>query len=295
MSQRKYIRDILLKFFPEINLSSISTPADPHIILTKEMCPSTPEDIAFMKKIKYREAVGSLLWLALGTRPDICYAVTQVAKFNENPGPQHWDAVIRIFRYLACTLDYAIEYSPTSPSSEDSNPFVAGYHSPSLHDPNVILPTGYVDSDHARDPDTRRSVTGYLFFLADGPIVWQSRQQSSVALSSMEAEYMSACAATQEAMWLRMVLTELGGVLNRPITMYEDNQACIYLSQNPNDHQKSKHIDRQYHYVREQVTAGTITLAKIDTKANCSDIMTKPLEKRLHEAHRDFTLRKIAP
>ena len=81
------------------------------------MCPSTPEEIDKMKKIKYREAVGSLLWLALGTRPDICYAVTQVAKFNENPGPQHWDAVVRIFRYLACTLDYAIEYSPAVPSS----------------------------------------------------------------------------------------------------------------------------------------------------------------------------------
>jgi len=108
MSQRKYIRDILLKFFPDINLPSISTPADPQLILTKEMCPSTPEEIAKMKKIRYREAVGSLLWLALGTRPDICYAVTQVAKFNENPGPQHWDAVIRIFRYLACTMDYAI-------------------------------------------------------------------------------------------------------------------------------------------------------------------------------------------
>ena len=104
---------------------------------------------------------------------------------------------------------------------------------------------------------------------------------------------MSACAATQEAMWLRMVLTELGGVLNRPITLFEDNQACIYLSQNPNDHQKSKHIDRQYHYVREQVNAGTITLAKIPSPGNCSDIMTKPLQKGPHECHRDFILREL--
>jgi len=150
-----------------------------------------------------------------------------------------------------------------------------------------------VDSDHARDADTRRSVTGYIFFLANGPIVWQSKQQASVALSSMEAEYMSACAATQEAMWLRMVLTELGGIVNRPITLFEDNQACIHLSQNPNDHQRSKHIDRQYHYVREQVIAGTISLSKIPTQGNCSDLLTKPLHKGPFETHRDFILRKL--
>ena len=294
MRQRQYIKDIIARFFADEVLLSISTPADPSIILTKEMCPSSPADIAFMKKIKYREAVGSLLWLALGTRPDICYAVTQVAKFNENPGPQHWEAVKRIFRYLACTLDYAIEYSPVTPSLGTSNLGPSVFHSPSLKDPSVVTPTGYVDSDHARDVDTRRSVTGYIFFLADGPIVWQSRQQTSVALSSMEAEYMSACAATQEAMWLRMVLTELGGVLDRPITLFEDNQACIYLSQNPNDHQKSKHIDRQYHYVREQSIAGTITLTKIPTSGNCSDLLTKPLQKGPFEAHRDFILRKVA-
>jgi hypothetical protein len=145
MRQRQYIKDIIAKFFPEINLLSISTPADPQVILTKDMCPSTPEEIAKMKKIKYREAVGSLLWLALGTRPDICYAVTQVAKFNENPGPQHWDAVVRIFRYLACTLDYAIEYSPAVPSSGIEESLSNEYYS--LHIPDAIVPTGYVDSD----------------------------------------------------------------------------------------------------------------------------------------------------
>jgi len=295
MRQRQYIKDIIARFFADEVLLSISTPADPSVILTKEMCPSSPADIAFMKKVKYREAVGSLLWLALGTRPDICYAVTQVTKFNENPGPQHWEAVKRIFRYLAYTLDYAIEYAPMVPSAVTDLTNTHGFHSPSLQDPTVVTPTGYVNSDHARDPDTRRSVTGYIFFLAEGPIVWQSRQQASIALSSMEAEYMSACAATQEAMWLRMVLTELGGVIDRPITLHEDNQACIYLSQNPNDHQKSKHIDRQYHYVREQFIAGTINLAKIPTSGNCSDLLTKPLQKGPFETHRDFILRKSAP
>ena len=188
----------------------MSTPADPEVILTKDMCAITAEDIMVMMNIPYREAVGCLIWLSMGTRPDITYAVAQVAKFNDKPGPAHWDAVQRIFRYLAGTIDYAIEYRPNDQLPDNQPPTVLFSFSPSLEHPNEMNPTGFVDSDHARCPDTRRSVTGYAFILGEGPISWQSRQQVSVALSSMEAEYMAACEATKEAMWLRMLLMEIG-------------------------------------------------------------------------------------
>ena len=178
------------------------------------MCPDTPEGRLVTFKIPYREAVGCLLWLAMGTRPDICYAVSQVAKFNDNPGPEHWNTVLRIFKYLQGSIDYVIEYRTSSADHHNHAP--VGCFSPCLDHPNEMIPTGFVDSDHARDPDTRRSVTGYAFTLAEAPIVWQSRQQVSVALSSMEAEYMAACAATQEAVWLRAVLVEIdAGFINQ--------------------------------------------------------------------------------
>ena len=229
----------------------------------------------------------------MGTRPDISYAVSQVARFNDNPGMTHWDAVLRIFRYLHGSIDYIIEFKASTSNHDSIQP--VGYFSPCLEYPDEMNPLGFVDADHARCPDTRRSVTGYVFMLAGAPLIWQSRQQTSVALSSMEAEYMAACAATQEAIWLRMLLIELGCVIQKPIILLEDNQSCIHLAHNPKDHRRSKHIDRQYHYVREQITAGTITLDKVHTLKNTSDVLTKPLNKGPHESFRDDMLVYLPP
>ena len=110
-------------------------------------------------------------------------------------------------------------------------------------------------------------------------ISWCSKQQTSVALSSMEAEYMAACAASQEAIWLRRLLRELGGLFTKPFTIFEDNQSCIHLSKNQGDFPRSKHIDMRYHFVREQVEQGEIILRKIDTKQNLADVFTKPLDR----------------
>ena len=106
---------------------------------------------------------------------------------------------------------------------------------------------------------------------------------------------MAACAATQEAIWLRMVLLELGCTIDKPVILLEDNQSCIHLAHNPKDHRRSKHIDRQYHYVRDQILAGTISLDKINTLLNCADIFTKPLGKRDHEKFRDMLLVLLPP
>ena len=141
-----------------------------------------------------------------------------------------------------------------------------------------VSPNFYVDADHANDPDSRRSITGYVLTLAGAPISWQSRQQVSVALSSMEAEYMAACAAAQEALWLRMLLTDLGVDTVKPISLKEDNQAAIAFSKNPGDHKRSKHIDTRCHFVREKVASGELTLDYILTDAQLADIFTKVLD-----------------
>ena len=138
----------------------------------------------------------------------------------------------------------------------------------------------FVDSNYARCIDTRRSVTGFIFFIGSCVICRQSKQQVSVALNTMEAEYMAACAATQEAIWLIRILREFGCIFTKPLTMFEDNQSCIYLSKNPGDFAKSKHIDSRYHFVREQVEKQTVVLKKIGTKDNLADVFTKPLDNK---------------
>ena len=216
--------------------------------LSKSDCPTSEGDELYMKTIPYREAVGSLLWLSNGTRPDVAFAVNQVARYMENPGVKHWNAVLRILMYLKGTQHFNIVFD-VSLQSRDTSDFFS-YPKP---DANI-----FVDADHAGNKDDRRSVTGYVFMLAGAPISWQSRSQTTVALSSMEAEYMAACAATQESLWLAMLLDQMGIKLTKPIILREDNQACIDFSKNPGDHKRTKHIDCRYHFVREQVISGDI-------------------------------------
>jgi hypothetical protein len=201
----------------------------------------------------------------MGTRPDITYAVSQVSKFNSEPGPAHWKAVKRIFQYIQQSLEYGIKFYRCTDETAIKN-FMS-----------IEAIQGYVDADHARDPDSRRSVTGYLFILAGGPVSWNSKQQSSVALSSMEAEYMAASAACQEAVWLDRVLKELGNTDSSTIILFEDNKSCIQFSKNNSVHKRSKHIDQRYHYIRELVADNRIRLEYIPTDQNIADMFTKPL------------------
>ena len=115
----------------------------------------TESDIVFMSDLPYREAIGSLLWLSMGSRPDITYAVSQVAKFNSEPGPLHWKAVKRIFRYLLQSLDYGIRFRRNADKVTVTDSI------------NIGTLAGYVDADHARDTDSRRSVTGNRYPVTD--------------------------------------------------------------------------------------------------------------------------------
>ena len=133
----------------------------------------------------------------------------------------------------------------------------------------------FVDANHGTNKDDRCSVTGYLFMLAGAPISWQSRSQTTVALSSMEAEYMAACAATQESLWLAMLLEQMGIEVSKPIVLKEDNQACIDFSKNPGNHKRSKYSDCRYHFVRERVASGDVVSQWIPTTEQRVDIFTK--------------------
>ena len=142
----------------------------------------------------------------------------------------------------------------------------------------------YVDASHAADTDTRRSTTGYIFFISGGLVSWRSRMQTTVALISMEAEYMAASAATQEALWLTRLLLQLGMRVGLSITLYEDNKYAIMFADQPGDYRTTKHIDTKVNFAREAQTHGFIKLVYVPTAEQLADGMTKDLPFSLFQS-----------
>jgi hypothetical protein len=265
VDQENFARSILETAHMD-ECKSVSTPTGEK--LTQNMCPTSQEEKDFMAKIPYRQVVGKLIYLMTGTRPDIAYAVGEVSKFCANPGRSHWTAVKRILRYLRGTVDRGITFSRRGNS-------------------NLI---GFCDADWAGDKDTRRSTTGYIFQLANGPISWKSKRQPTVALSTCEAEYMACAAAVQEAIWLRLLMNDLDMVQGDATVIHNDNQGTIALSKDPVYHARSKHIDIRHHFVQERVAAGDIVLRYMPSTEMPADMLTKALDKTLFERLRQVLM-----
>ena len=259
LRQRQYILDVL-KRFNMMDCKAVATPMQSGVKLTKDMCATSVKDIQEMKNVPYRSAVGSLIYLVTGTRPDIAVAVGEVSKFLENPGPQHWKAVKRILRYLKHTLEMSLKCNPTS-----------------------MKLIGFSDADWAGDLDSRRSTTGYLFKFGDFPVCWKSKRQPTVALSTAEAEYMSLASAAQTAIWFRQLLADLGFPQEEATVIYEDNQGCIAMAKNPVSHERTKHIDIKYHFVRELVSTDVIKIEYLQTEDMEADILTKSMPRDRHQ------------
>jgi hypothetical protein len=263
LSQRQYTLDLLDRFkFPDCN--PVVTPIDPSVRLSSSMSPQSPEDIELMRSVPYLQAVGSLMYLAIATRPDISYAVGVLARFSKNPGPMHWKAVKHVFRYLKGTLDYKLTYSTPSSSSE--------------------LFTTFTDADHAGNPDNGRSTSGYIVKVGSGAISWSSRLQGIVALSTTEAEFVAATSAGQEILWLRNLFSELGYKFNSPSTLHIDNRSALCVAKNPEHHGRMKHLDLRFYWLRDEVEKGHINLVHLRTDEMPADIMTKALGRVKVEA-----------
>ncbi len=245
----------------------VTTPMDPNVKLTKE-----PEDadLSEMKDIPYQGAVGTLLYLALGTRGDIAFAVQAVSQFCTRPGPAHWTAIKRIFRYLKGSLDYGITYGRK------------GEPSTRMYYDNFRL-EGYSDADWASNPVDRRSISGYVFMIGSGLVAWSSKKQAVVALSSTEAEYMAVSYAARHAIWMRTLLSELSFEQKQAMCLNADNMSAIALSKDNVQHARSKHIDIRHHFIRECIETGTIVLKYVPTADNVADLFTKALPReRFH-------------
>ncbi|UYV81527.1 hypothetical protein LAZ67_20001435, partial [Cordylochernes scorpioides] len=251
--QSSYIDKILSKF----NMADCipaSVPMDPSVILTKQDCP-TPEQKEKMPKFPFREAVGSLMFASCVSRPDITYAVSQVSKFLEYPGTAHCTTVKNIFRYLKGTPHMGILFT-----GQDQL-------------------VGYSDSDFARDVDSRKSTTGYAFMMNGGTVSWASQRQPIIALSNTESEYIAACSAAKELIWIRRLLQGIGCDITKETELYIDNQAAIKPVENPVFHKRTKHIDVRYHFIRSKHEEGELKVHHVCSSEQLADIMTKPLPR----------------
>ena len=244
LSQAAYI-DSIIKRFDLLDAPPMQTPIDQKALLSKNQSPSTvhQED---MRNVPYREAVSSLMYAAIGTRPDITYAVTALSQHLQDLGRAHWEQAKRGIRYLKGSRDLELTYGPSGGVE------------------------GFTDANWGTDVDDRHSICGYIFMLNGGAVSWSSKKQSVVALSSIEAEHIGITHATKEATWIRHLLSERYSPLvpNHPTTLYCNNKSAIELVKNAIFHSRTKHIAICFPYVREVFNSGPITLEHRGTEGS---------------------------
>jgi hypothetical protein len=212
-------------------------------------------EIKEMAKVPYRKGNGKINWLARGTRPDLCFAVSQHSQFLDNPGSVHWESLKRVFRYLQATKHWKLTLGGKK--------------------------TGlgiYSDAD-GMSQEMRRAISGYAFIIDGGAISWSTKKQELVTLSTVEAEYVALTYAAKEALWLRQFLEELFHPIEEPFIIYGDNQGAIALANSElgQFHARTKHIDIRYHFIRQCIQEGTIQLVYCPTEEMVADIFTKAL------------------
>ena len=265
LSQTGYIKSLLVKFNME-KCDSVSVPLDPNVELSNIFCPKTPNEVADMTDVPYREAIGSLMYASLGTRPDLAFAMCKLSKFSQNPGRVHWNAVKRLFKYLQGTQDIGLVYNG------------------SLGLTNFY---GYCDSDFNKDVDNSKSIGGYMFLLSGAAITWSARQQDSVAQSSTEAEYYACGSAAMEVEALQSLLQEVGYTSDAATIVKCDNESAEALVKDPVFPKKSRHIRSKFHYVWDLAEKQVVKFEHCNTKVNLADCLTKPLPREPFNFCRD--------
>jgi phosphoribosyl-AMP cyclohydrolase len=211
-----------------------------------------------MSHVSYASAVGSLMYAMVCTRSDIAHGVGFLSRYMSKPRKEHWTIVNRVFKYLCGTTSYGLCYQGR----------------PGLD--RVLDIHGFVDADWAGDLDRIRSTSGYVFNLFGGEISWMSKRQAVVALSTIEVEYMATTHARKEAIWLQRLCSG-NGLVQQAVILDCDSQSAIFLAKKPTYHSKTKHIDVQYHFVRDMVEEKKVLLEKVDTLKNVVDSLTKSM------------------
>ena len=247
IDQSTYIR----KFLHEYGMgdaTAISHPIDGYHSLT----PAQPDEPRTDQR-EYQQRIGSMMYAMIGTRPDIAYAIGKLSQYCQDPSVRHRTAIDRVLRYLKGTVDLALLYDGTA------NPICYG------------------DASYGDDATDRKSTYGHTLIMGNAAVIWASKKQRTISTSTVEAEYVSMCQASKTVVWASRWMRELfGDFLKTPIELLGDNQGSLDLIKNPENHSRTKHIDVQYHYIREVVQDGLMRTGYVSTKEMIADILTKP-------------------
>ncbi|GJS04403.1 retrovirus-related pol polyprotein from transposon TNT 1-94 [Tanacetum coccineum] len=262
LTQSKYARDIL-KRADLYDSKPVSTPLATHVSFTADGIPYSDSTL-------YRSLVGALQYLTI-TRPDLSYAVNQVSQFLHAPTIAHFQSVKRILRYVKGTISFGLTFSR----------------------PHTNTIIGYSDADWARCLDTRRSTYGYSIYLGGNLVSWSAKKQPTVSRSSCESEYRAMANTAAEIVWITHLLQELHALPPDRPTLLCDNKSALFMTQNPVSHKRAKHIDLDYHFIRELVHSGKLYTKFVPTNLQVADIFTKSLPRSQFETFR--TMLRLGP
>ena len=246
----------------------VSLPMDPHAALSTDGCPVVPDIVT---RTKYRSIVGTCLHLSRYTRPDIGFATQALSRYVQNPSPAHLSHAKHLLRYLRGTATMVMTFTASS-------------------SPSALVLRGFSDADWAQDRDSRKSVSGWIFYLGDNAISWSAKQQSCTAGSTCEAEFIAASNAADEVVWLRRLLADLHCAQLSSSLIYEDSQSCIKLALSLSHRSKTKHIDLRLFRLRERIQDGDVHLHYCPTADMAADPLTKALPGPAFYRHRPALL-----
>lgn len=255
LSQRKYCLDLLHEY-GLLACKPVDTPLPENTTLNHI---ESAGDCALKNIGNYQKLVGKLIYLT-HTRPDISYAVHCLSQYMHAPLESYLDAALRVLRFLKGSPGNGVQINKNG----------------------SLKLRAYADSDWARCPVTRKSVSGYCVFLGDSLVTWKSKKQTTLSRSSAEAEYRSMASCTCEIIWLNNLLGDLGVKRSLPVVLYCDNSSALQIAGNPVFHEKTKHFEIDVHLVREKVAAGIIKTEKIHTSQQIADVLTKALGSKSH-------------
>jgi Reverse transcriptase (RNA-dependent DNA polymerase) len=259
INQQSYAEKVLARF-NMADANGVSTPIQKGLMT--EGVESHPID----ERTPYRQAIGSLMYLAVATRPDMAFAVSYLSQFLDKAESIHWAMVQCTLKYLKATKGHGLEYKVNYKPGELEC---------------------YSDADYASDVETRKSVSGILCMYSGAAISWASRRQQSVSLSTTESEFHAASEAAKEIVWLTRMFSEVSPLVSIP-TLQVDNISAVRLAKNSEFHNRTKHIAVRLYYIREQVNEGNMAIKHIPGTDQAADILTKVLPKKRFQQLRDI-------
>jgi histone deacetylase 1/2 len=248
LTQSKYAATLIRKA-GLVNCKAVPTP----LTVSDKLCLAAGDPLDAPAATRYRSIVGGLQYLTL-TRPDIAFPVNKVCQYLHCPTSVHLAAAKRILRYISGTLDYGLRF---------------------VRSPSRVI-SAFSDADWAGDSDDRRSTGGFAVFFGANLVSWHAKKQPTVSRSSTEAEYKALANATAEIIWVQSLLKELGIPQQKAPILWCDNIAATYLSANPVFHARTKHIEVDYHFVRERVARKQLDVRIISSHDQVADGFTKP-------------------